>query len=148
MSVDDNHLKKIIVNRMKSENIRYHYCDYNHEITFYYKKNKYNLLVKNYPFRVPRKLKVNDKLINYNEISNNYKKYLRKYFGIQCLCCSSILCENNWLICYKFSDISKEHENFTNLITCIDNILILKEKFILPQEIFKMIIEYLKPKKN
>ena len=37
MSVDDNHLKKIIVNRMKSENIRYHYCDYNHEITFYYK---------------------------------------------------------------------------------------------------------------
>ena len=148
MSVYNDHLKKIVVNRIKNENLKYNYCSHSHEITFYYKKNKYNLLVKSYPFRAPRKLKVNDQLINYNDISNNYNKYLKKYFNIECFCCSSILCENNWNIFYKFTDISKEYENFTNIIKYIKGILIIKEKNILPQEILINIIDYLKPKEK
>ena len=148
MSVDNDHLKKIVVNRIKNENLKYNYCCHSNEITFHYKKNKYSLLVKSYPFRVPRKLKVNNQLINYNDISNKYNEYLKKYFNIECLCCSSILCENNWLISYKFTDISKEYENFMNIIKYIENILIIKEKNALPQEILINVIDYLKPNKK
>ena len=145
MSSYDEHGKKIVINRIKRENVIYHY--HNHELSYNYNNKNFKLLVKGYPFRVPRKLRVNNKIINYNEISNKYSKYLNKYFDIQCFCCTSILCENKWNISYKFIDICKEYEEFINILKYIENFLLIINKNRLPKEIETNIISYLKPKK-
>lgn len=50
-----------------------------------------------YPF-TPPKLYINDKSINfYHKITNlEFSRKLTKYTGIQCFCCETLLCRDNW----------------------------------------------------
>lgn len=132
----------IIKNRLKKENLKYTYFD--NKISYVYKKNNYELSIKKYPFAAPKHLKVNNKNVDYAYINNNYKFYLKKYFKIECLCCESILCENNWNIHTKFSDISKEYEHNLYLIKCIKNFLLIEKKHNeIPNEIKDIIMGFL-----
>ena len=63
------------------------------------KDNKYYkfIITSHYPFKPP-KLYINDKSISFYHQNTNleFMKNLKKYTGIQCFCCETILCSNNW----------------------------------------------------
>ena len=82
-----DHNKKIVTNRIKREKLSFTYI--NHELSYNYNNNNFKIMVKSYPFKAPTNFKVNNKVINYNEISKKYSRYLNKYFGIRCFCCRS-----------------------------------------------------------
>ena len=51
----------------------------------------------NYPFKPPKVFINNKPLQLYHQIANvEFKAKLRKYTGIECFCCETILCCNNW----------------------------------------------------
>jgi len=78
--------------------------------------NKYYkfIISNNYPFNPP-KIKVNNKsLIFYHKITNEiFRDSLKKFTGIQCFCCETILCSNNWSPQFTFNDIIKDINYFT-----------------------------------
>ena len=78
--------------------------------------NKYYkfIISNNYPFNPP-KIKVNDKpLAFYHRITNEvFRNSLKKYTGIQCFCCETILCSNNWGPQFTINDIIKDINHFT-----------------------------------
>ena len=55
-------------------------------------------LPREYPFKMPSSVYVNG--INYKTMlimsEKRINEYLVKYYGHECLCCSSIMCPNNW----------------------------------------------------
>lgn len=71
------------------------------------------LLTVDYPFKPPKHIYVNK--VNYNKIlvisEEKIKKYLFKYYGIKCLCCYSIINNNNWtpirFLCNIINDIDQ-----------------------------------------
>jgi ubiquitin-protein ligase len=60
----------------------------------------------NHPFKPP-KLFIDKKLINFNHkvASEKFQNSLLKYSGIECFCCQTILCSNNWSPQFTFKDI-------------------------------------------
>lgn len=80
------------------------------------KDNKYYkfIITSHYPFKPP-KLYINDKSISfYHRITNEiFRISLRKYTGIQCFCCETILCSNNWGPQFTINDIIKDINHFT-----------------------------------
>lgn len=76
-------------------------------------KNHYKFVItSNYPF-VPPKLSINEKPISFkhNFVNQLFNESLKKYTGIQCFCCETILCSNNWkpgfTIIHIIDDINK-----------------------------------------
>lgn len=59
-----------------------------------------------HPFKPP-KLFINNKLINFHHKSSShqFKNSLTKYTGIDCFCCETILCSNNWSPQFTLKDI-------------------------------------------
>ena len=68
-----------------------------------------------YPFRPPKKVLVNYydyfEMLRPNPIIQDV---INKLTGIRCLCCSTLLCKNNWNVMKNITDIFKEVES--NLI--------------------------------
>ena len=64
------------------------------------------IISNNYPFNPP-KLHINDKPISfYHQITNlDFLKNLKKYTGIQCFCCETILCSDNWSPAFTMSRV-------------------------------------------
>jgi ubiquitin-protein ligase len=69
---------------------------------------------KNYEFKIsndhpfkPPKLFINNKPINFHHkmSSEKFKYSLIKYTGIDCFCCETILCSNNWSPQFTLKDI-------------------------------------------
>ena len=77
--------------------------------------------IDHFPFRPPKNLMVNNIKVEYFRLPINIKKKLYKFFKIYCLCCSSILCENNWKISYNFLKIVNEYKKKIYLINYIKN---------------------------
>ena len=74
-----------------------------------------------YPFRPPKKIMVN--YYDYFEMlrpSSLIQDVLKKLAGIRCLCCSTLLCPNNWNVM----------KNITNIFQEIKGNLILKRRAI------------------
>jgi hypothetical protein len=69
-------------------------------------------LTKDYPFSKPLKFTIN--YINYSDYfkisSPKTSAELKKYYGIDCLCCSSIYCNGNWSPAIKIDDLIKEYK--------------------------------------
>ena len=108
--------------------------------------NFYKIILSNdYPFKMPIKLYINDisykKYLYTNDIK--IKEYLKKYYGLECFCCSSLMCANNWTPIHNISKIINDIDNTIR----INNEIIL---YILCDEIkdkyrcyFLNIVEYL-----
>ena len=79
--------------------------------------NKYYkfIISDNYPFKPP-KIHINNKpLTFYHKITNEiFRNSLKKYTGIQCFCCETILCSNNWGPQFTINDIIKDINYFKN----------------------------------
>ena len=77
-------------------------------------------LCKNYPFRPPRNVWVNG--LHYTEIKQKMTPkgvaYLKKYKGMECFCCNSILCPNSWTPAIRLPYIINEMQ---------DNLIIIKK---------------------
>lgn len=71
-----------------------------------------------YPFKPP-KLSINHKSIEfYHKImSENFRDSLKKYVGIECFCCQTILCPYNWGPSYTMKDVLLDVKNFQDY-TC------------------------------
>jgi ubiquitin-protein ligase len=99
--------------------------------------NKYYkfLISNNYPF-IPPKIFINEKSIMLNhEIKNlAFKISLKKYTGIECFCCETILCRNNWNPAFTFinvlNDINKFRDARRQIIVRII-IDVIKRKYLL-----------------
>lgn len=79
-------------------------------------KNHYKFVItSNYPF-VPPKLSINEKLISFNHNLENqlFNETLKKYTGIQCFCCETILCSNNWNPGFTFIHIIDDINKYKN----------------------------------
>ena len=108
------------------------------QITFF--NCKYNLIIsitasKYYPFKMPSAT-ING--IDYNLIlcdSTFSSKNMVKISKHECMCCSSILCSNNWHLEKGFLDIYKEiDENFGYKKRCVELLHADKiiEKYLFP----------------
>lgn len=77
----------------------------------------YKFVIKQfYPFRPPD---VYYKNLSYENIykvsSQRVQKYLTLLTNKDCLCCTSILCSNNWYVTLNFFDIIKEINNYRKI---------------------------------
>ena len=78
---------------------------------------KYKFVIShNHPFSTP-KLFINNKpyMMGHMNLSPQYRNQLKKYTGIECFCCESMLCENNWCPLRTFKHILNQIDHFRNL---------------------------------
>jgi ubiquitin-protein ligase len=76
--------------------------------------NNYKFVLShNYPFHPP-KLYINEKFVSFNHkiINKSFNKSLKKYTGIECFCCETILCSNNWKPVITFDKIIDDINNY------------------------------------
>ena len=94
-------------------NIKLHV--HSNEIHFIVEKTNGNtlkfILSERYPFREPR-LMINDTFYK-NHLAQNpncerINKFIEKYMGIHCLCCSSIIYDKNWSPAFRISNVLSE----------------------------------------
>jgi len=133
-----------IENEFKMSDIlsNYQYDEYTRKIIFTY-KNRLNVqldLKLEYPFRSPENLHINGHKIRYYKIGNS--QALVKYFNVQCLCCDSIICPNNWKCTYRFEKIIEEYEMYKTISRCSIVLHHLEKKHILPSEILYIIARF------
>lgn len=148
---NSNTISNAVKNRLNKEYINYSYFPDTNTISFIKNNNLYSMSIDNFPFRPPKNLMVNNIKVEYFKLPINIKNNLYKFFKIYCLCCSSILCENNWKISYNFLKIINEYEFNVQLINYIKNYEIIKKSDLykkIPNEIDFVIMDYLKPTKN
>ena len=91
--------------------------------------DEYNVIIKNlidktnyefkmsshHPFKPP-KLFINSKLVNFHHkiISEQFRNSLVKYTGIECFCCETILCSNNWSPQFTLKNIIHDIDKYRN----------------------------------
>ena len=70
-------------------------------------------ICENYPFHVPTVTKYNINILNY--FNTNFEDDYTKITDNSCICCSSILCENNWSCANNVQDIVDEINKLINI---------------------------------
>jgi ubiquitin-protein ligase len=99
-------------------------------------ENNYKFILPcNYPFSAP-KLRINEKNIAfYHRITNKtFNESLRKYTGIVCFCCETILCSNNWHPAFTFKHVINDINRYKQARRqIIDRLLIeiIKRKYLI-----------------
>lgn len=70
----------------------------------------------NYPFGCPKKTLINgNNYFEYLRPNSNTYDILQHFIGTKCLCCSTLMCKNNWGPQKKLKDILQEIINNLNL---------------------------------
>ena len=79
--------------------------------------NVFNFTINNsFPFRPPEHVTINKKsYYNVIKIINPYKKILKEIDGRECLCCSTVLCDNNWFPTRRLWEIVDEGDSIINM---------------------------------
>ena len=111
-------------------------------VTFTY-KNRLNVqlnLKLEYPFRSPENIHINGRKIYYNKIGNH--RALVKYFNVQCLCCKSMICPNNWKCTYRFEKLIEEYEMYKTIARGSLVLDYLEKEHIVPTEILHIIARF------
>ena len=99
-----------------------------------------------YPFRPPYEVIINNKLYNGSfQISQKIRNYFKERHNRDCLCCTSILCDNNWQptkslmhIFIEYKETKEIINNYLNYSYVYNNF-----KYELPSELWDNIIKYL-----
>ena len=126
----------------------------------YYKPVKYVkqiyfklIMGENYPFAKPGIVYSMD-LENWREMRKFYelrnRGMVRRFkgtTGLECMCCVSIICGDNWKVQTKMKEIAKEIERFMEIKERMNNRLLLeiisRRDVRLPDDIWNYIIEYI-----
>ncbi len=92
-------------------------------------------LPSNYPF-VPPRVTINQRPLRFARTlySNAFAERLQTYTGIQCFCCESILCSNNWAPQFTCKDVLHDIEFYRKSIRqVIDRIIVdvIKRKYLI-----------------
>ena len=67
------------------------------------------LLSDTYPFTKPKIFMINNTFYeSFLKINIKYKQILKNMYGLDCLCCSSIYCADNWAVSYQLSKFIDE----------------------------------------
>ena len=105
------------------------------------------IFTKNYPFSPPKLYINNNNYSNMLCLKGDLYSQLFKKMDINCLCCNSFFCNNNWSPAKKIIDIIEEYKYNKKIIT---NVIykkhikqILESKNILALEIYEKICCYL-----
>lgn len=115
---------------------KYNNIEYNIEFTNLHDNKNYKFIISNYyPFNAP-KIYINDKYIIFNHQIKNltFNKLLKKYTGIECFCCETIICGNNWTPSFTFTDILNDINKYRNTREQILNHIIvdvIKRKYLI-----------------
>jgi hypothetical protein len=114
-------------------------------VYFLYKNQKINVFLNSYyPFNAPKRVVING--IDYNgtiDICKESSMYFKKYMNINCMCCDTCLCMNNWTPTIYLIDIIDEfllRKNIDNTIKTLNMINYSKN---IPDEIIKYIRTFL-----
>ena len=90
--------------------------DYETKLILHLNSKIYEFYIhKYYPFRPP-KIYINNKqyLSCHTILSNNFRAKLREYAGIDCFCCETMLCSDNWSPKLTIKDILEERDKYKN----------------------------------
>jgi hypothetical protein len=95
------------------------YCSQNNEIIIEILKNDNSYLLNipiNYPF-IPPTLKINNKPLNslFKLPSERFSLYLKCVSNIECFCCYSYLCKNNWKPTLTIENIINQIEEYKEI---------------------------------
>ena len=90
------------------ETVNFKFINNEYNISIFYNNHYYDITVpQDYPFKIPEKLYINGthykKLLSTTEPKIN--ECLKKYYHIDCLCCSSIMCPAHWSPTFNISKI-------------------------------------------
>jgi len=114
-------------------------------VYFVYKNQKVTVFLNSYyPFNAPKRVVING--IDYNgkiNICKESKKYFKKYMNINCMCCDTCLCMNNWTPTIYLIDIIDEFLLLKNTNSVINNLNVIKYNKNIPIEIIKYIRTFL-----
>jgi hypothetical protein len=114
-------------------------------VYFLYKNQKVTVfLTIYYPFNPPKKVLING--IDYNgkiDVSKETNEYFKKYMNINCMCCDTYLCMNNWSPTFYLIDIVDEYLIRKNIDNTIKKLNMIKYNTIFPCEIIKYIRKFL-----
>jgi hypothetical protein len=121
--------------------------EYNENIIKFRLKNIELHITNNYPFQPPKVFIKEKPYIEFLIIkSNKIKHILYDYIKYECLCCSSIICPNNWTASYHIQKIIDEISN-VNYLKCITKYhLTIQDIFTsknIPLDIKPRILEFL-----
>ena len=108
--------------------------------------DNYNIIIlldEDYPFYPPKKININNLDVNCY-INSNITLLLKKYFDVVCIKCESLLCENKWNPTCKLINIVNEQIKYYNYINSIRNILEIKKKIYINDDILLNIFEFIK----
>ena len=98
-----------------------------------------------YPFRPPYEIKINNKeYVGYVEMSKECKNFYFDRYGIQCLCCSSVICQNNWNVHSTLHDIVDEYIKLKKISEDYNNFSIIKNNYdqILSNDVWNYILDF------
>jgi hypothetical protein len=112
-STDTRIMKEIFSLYSQTKHIHISETNNIHTIEFTFNNHNYKfLLSKKYPFTIPTEILINN--TNYKILkqisSQRFLVILKKKFGYDCLCCTSMLCGDNWSPAKKIADIVNEIE--------------------------------------
>lgn len=99
------------------------------------------VLSKSYPFYPPKEVSVNFKKVTYHMLGNN--DIIRRYFDKRCLCCTSIMCGNNWNPIVKLTEICDEYDKFKDIINASNVIKFVEKKELLNEDVLSIIVSYI-----
>jgi hypothetical protein len=83
-------------------------------------------LHKHFPFKCPQKITINGAPYSSILICNNQyrKKCLKIMTGVDCLCCRSIICNNNWTIQTRLKNVVNEIKETIDINKRLDNYIL------------------------
>ena len=140
-------LKRLNNELTKSEKLSN--CSYNpenKEVSFIYKDERMvSMTIPNgYPFYPPKRMHVNYQPVVYHYLGN--RSMIRKYFNIQCICCESITCPNNWKPMLNMENIIDEYNTYKPIINASIVFGHMERKNQLPIELIEYIARYVDSK--
>lgn len=90
--------------------------DYETKVILQLNSKIYEFYIHNYyPFRPPKLYINNIKYLSHHSVlSEKFRNDLRKYAGIDCFCCETMLCSDNWSPKLTIKDILEEYHRYKN----------------------------------
>jgi hypothetical protein len=138
-------IKKRLIKELNYEDVTCYEMDYDNNIVnvFYKDRCFISFNIPNYyPFRPIENFMVNNKPVHYYKLGNRHN--VRKYFDIQCICCKSLLCYENWKLTKTVKDILDEYDNFKDILNASVLFYYIERKKNLPLDILYVIASYFK----
>lgn len=138
---------KRITKEIKNSNelIDVEFDDITRKLSFVHSKNYDYIsfhIPLNYPFYPPKNFKINYKNVVYHKMGNSAMIY--KYFKIDCICCYTVLCADNWNPSITIIKVLKEYELLKTIINASVLFYYIEKKNILNNDVLKVISSFIK----